>query len=74
MPKKKRLGRPRKQPAPPPEPVAKIKKRRRRSKPLAQPVPVVAEFKSVVHRILESQREQLNQLSDDIQQVIFLGW
>jgi hypothetical protein len=74
MPKKKRLGRLRKQPAPPPEPVAKIKKRRRRRRPVAESVPVVTEVKSVMHRILESQREQLNQLSDDLQQVIFFGW
>jgi hypothetical protein len=58
-----------------PEPIAKIKKRRRRRrKPLAQPVPLVAEVKSVMHRILESQREQLIQLSEDIQKVRFLGW
>jgi hypothetical protein len=74
MPKKKRLGRPRKQPKPAPEPIAKIKKRRRRRRPVAQPVPVVAEVKSVMHRILEGQREQLYQLSDDLQQVIFFGW
>ncbi len=72
MPTKKRA---KKQPEPAPEPIAKIKKRRRRRrKPLAQPVPVVAEVKSVMHRILESQREQLNQLSDDLQQVILFGW
>jgi hypothetical protein len=71
MPKKKR---PRKQPVPAPEPIAKIKKRRRRRKPVAEPVPVIAEVKSVMHRIFESQREQLIQLSEDIQQVRFLGW
>jgi hypothetical protein len=65
--------RPRKQPVPPPEPVAKIKKRRRR-RPVAQTVPVVAEAKSVMHRILESQREQLIQMRQDIQELIFLGW
>jgi len=41
---------------------------------VAEPVPVVVEVKSVMHRILERQREQLNQLSDDLQKVIFLGW
>jgi hypothetical protein len=50
------------------------KRRRRRRKVVAEPVPVVAEVKSVMHRILEGQREQLNQLSDDLQQVIFFGW
>jgi hypothetical protein len=74
MPKKKRLGRPRKQSKPAPEPIAKIKKRRRQRRPVAQPVPVVAEVKSVMHRILESQREQLIQMREDIQKVIFLGW
>jgi hypothetical protein len=74
MPKKKRSGRPRKQPEPAPEPIAKIKKRRRRRKSVAEPVPVVAEVKSVMHRILESQREQLIQMREDIQKVIFLGW
>jgi hypothetical protein len=71
MPKKKRLGRPRKQPEPAPVAVTKIKKRR---KPAVEPVPLVAEVKSVMHRIFESQQEQLIQLSEDIQQVRFLGW
>jgi hypothetical protein len=71
MRKKKRPGRPRKQPVPAPEPIAKIKKRR---KPSAEPVPLVAEVKSVMHRIFESQREQLIQMREDIQQIIFLGW
>jgi hypothetical protein len=71
MPKKKR---PRKQPEPAPAAVTKIKKRRRRRKPVAEPVPVMAEVKSVMHRIFESQREQLIRLSEDIQQVRFLGW
>jgi hypothetical protein len=74
MPKKKRPSRPRKQPEPAPEPVAKIKKRRRRRKSVAQPVTVAAEVKSIMHRIFESQREQLFQLREDIQKVIFLGW
>jgi hypothetical protein len=63
-----------KQPKPAPEPIAKIKKRRRRRrKPVAEPVPLVAEVKSVMHRILESQREQLIQLSEDIQKVSSLA-
>jgi hypothetical protein len=69
MPRRKRQVK--KQPAP--EPIAKIKKRRRRRKPSAEPVPLVAEAKSVMHRIFESQREQLFQMREDIQKVIFLG-
>ena len=55
---------------------ARSKRKRRPGRPRkkAEPVTVVAEIKSVMHRILESQREQLNQLSEDIQKVIFLGW
>jgi hypothetical protein len=65
----------RKRPEPAPEPIAKIKKRpRRRRKPTAEPAPIVEEVKSIMHRILESQREQLFQLREDIQKVIFLGW
>jgi hypothetical protein len=67
--------------APSPEPAAvpKILRSKRNQRPgrprkTAEPVPVVAEVKSVMHRILEGQREQLNQLSDDLQQVIFFGW
>ena len=63
-----------KQPEPAAEPIAKIKKRRRRRKPVAEPVPIVAEVKSLMLRIFESQREQLIQLQEDIQKVIFLGW
>jgi hypothetical protein len=69
MPKKKRPIKPRKQP----EPIAKVKKRRR-SKPVAEPEPLVTEVKGVMHRIFESQREQLFQLREDIQEVLFLGW
>jgi hypothetical protein len=74
MPKQKRRTKKQPEAVPASEPIAKIKKRRRRRKPLAEPVPLVAEVKSVMHRILESQREQLIQLSEDIQKVRFLGW
>jgi hypothetical protein len=75
MPRRKRRTKKQPKAAPAPEPIAKtIKKRRRRHKPVAEPVPVVAEVKSVMHRILESQREQLIQMREDIQKVIFLGW
>jgi hypothetical protein len=75
MPKKKRRTKKQPEPVPVSEPIAKIRKqRRRRRKPVAEPVPLVAEVKSVMHRILESQREQLIQLSEDIQKVRFLGW
>jgi hypothetical protein len=40
----------------------------------AVPVPVVAEPKTVMQLIVEGQREQLFQLREDIQKVIFLGW
>jgi hypothetical protein len=55
---------------------ARSKRKRRPVRPRkkAEPVTVAAEVKSVMHRILEGQREQLNQLSDDLQQVIFFGW
>jgi hypothetical protein len=55
---------------------ARSKRKRRPGRPRkkAEPVPIVAEVKSVMHRIFESQREQLIQLSEDIQQVRFLGW
>jgi hypothetical protein len=72
----KRKGRPgsrRQQPEPASEPRAKTIKKPRR-KPAIKPVTVVAEVKSVMHRIFESQREQLFQLREDIQKVIFLGW
>ena len=80
MPTKKRA---KKQPEPAPATTAKqlfeaarSKRKRRPGRPSkkAEPVPVLAEVKSVMHRILEGQREQLYQLSDDLQQVIFFGW
>ena len=75
MPKKKRRTKKQPETVPAPEPIAKIKKRRRRRlKPAVEPVPMVTEVKSVMHRILESQREQLIQLSEDIQKVRFLSW
>jgi hypothetical protein len=68
MPRRKRRTKKKPEAAPAPEPIAKtIKKRQRRRKPVAEPAPVKAEVKSVMHRILESQREQLIQLSEDIQ-------
>jgi hypothetical protein len=80
MPTKRRA---KKQPGAAPEPIAKqafeaarSKRKRRPGRPRkkAKPVPIVAEVKSVMHRIFESQREQLFQLREDIQKVIFLGW
>jgi hypothetical protein len=53
---------------------SKHKRRPGRPRKKAEPVPIVAEVKSVMHRIFESQREQLFQLREDIQKVIFLGW
>ena len=75
MPKRKRRTKKQQEPVPVLEPIAKIKKRRRRRrKPEIEPVSVMAEVKSIMHRIFESQREQLFQLREDIQKVIFLGW
>jgi hypothetical protein len=74
MPKKKRPIRPRQQPESAPESIAKVKKRRRRRKRVAEPEPLVTEVRGVMHRIFENQREQLFQLREDIQKVIFLGW
>jgi hypothetical protein len=53
---------------------SKRKRRPGRARKKVEPVPIVAEVKSHMHRILESQREQLIQLSEDIQKVRFLGW
>jgi len=68
MPKKKR--RTKKQPEPAPEPIAKIKKRRRRRRAVAEPVPVMAEPKTPMQRIFESQRAELDRLSDTIKKAI----
>jgi hypothetical protein len=76
MPRRKRRTKKQPKVAPAPEPIANTikKRRRRRRKPEIEPVSVMAEVKSVMHRIFESQREQLFQLREDIQKVIFLGW
>ncbi|HEY4813749.1 MAG TPA: hypothetical protein VIH58_03680 [Chthoniobacterales bacterium] len=58
---------PRKQP----EPVAKIKKRRRRRKPVAEPVIVTAEPKTVMQLIFEGQRAQLDRLNEELQKKVF---
>jgi hypothetical protein len=69
MPRRKR--RTKKQPKPPSEPVAKIKKRRRRRrKVVAETVPVMAEPKTLMQRIFESQRSELDSLSDTIKRAI----
>jgi hypothetical protein len=62
MPRRKR--RTKKQPEPAPAPIAKIKKRQRRRKPLAEPVPVLAEPKPLMQQIFESQRVELNQMKE----------
>jgi hypothetical protein len=69
MPKKKR--RTKKQPEPAPEPIAKIKKRRRRLKPVAEPVPVLAEAKTLMQRIFESQRQELDRLNEELKAKVF---
>jgi hypothetical protein len=55
-----------------PAPIAKtIKKRRRRSTPVAQPVPVTTEPKTVMERIFEGQRAELDRLNEEIQKRVF---
>jgi hypothetical protein len=54
------------------EPIAKIKKRRRRPrKPVAEPVPIVAEPKTLMQRIFESQRAELDRLNEALRTKIF---
>jgi hypothetical protein len=65
MPRRKR--RTKKQPEPALEPIAKVKKRRRRRKPVAKkPVTVASEPKTVMQRIFESQRTQLDRLNEEL--------
>ena len=59
-----------KQPEPTPEPIAKIKKRQRRRKPVAEPVPVLAEPKPLMQRIFESQRQELDRLNAELQKKV----
>jgi hypothetical protein len=67
MPKKKRRTKKQPEPVPVSEPIAKIKKRRRRRrKPVAEAVPVLAEPKTVMQLIFESQRQQLERLSEEL--------
>ena len=68
MPRRKRQVK--KQPKPAPEPTAKITKRRRRRKPVAQPVPVLAEPKPLMQRIFESQRQELDRLNAELQKKV----
>jgi endonuclease V-like protein UPF0215 family len=65
MPKKKRPSRP--QPEPAPEPIAKIKKRRRRRKPVI----VMAEPKTLMQRIFEAQRTELDRLNEALRTKVF---
>ena len=60
-----------KQPKAAPAPIAKtIKKRQRRRKPVAQPVPVLAEPKTLMQRIFESQRQELDRLNAELQKKV----
>ena len=68
MPRRKR--RTKKQPEPTPEPIAKITKRQRRRKPVAEPVPVLAEPKPLMQRIFESQRQELDRLNAELQKKV----
>jgi hypothetical protein len=63
----RRKSRTKKQAEPAPEPIAKIKKRRRRRrKPLAKPATVVAEPKTLMQRIFENQRAELDRLNEEL--------
>jgi hypothetical protein len=72
MPKKKR--RTKKQPKAAPEPIAKLRKRRRRGrKPVAEPVAMASPDnapKTVMERIFESQRLELDRLNADLQKMV----
>jgi hypothetical protein len=68
MPRRKRQVK--KQPKAAPEPIAKIKKRRRRRKPVAEPVPVLAEPKTPMQRIFENQRQELDRLNAELQKKV----
>jgi hypothetical protein len=71
MPRRKRRTKKQPEPAPAPESIAKtIKKRRRRRKPAVEAVPLVAEVKSVMHRIFESQRQELDRLNAELQKKV----
>jgi hypothetical protein len=66
MPRRKRQVK--KQPEPAPEPTAKIKKRRRRRKPAVQPVVVTEPVpKTLMDRIFDAQKAELNRLSEALQ-------
>jgi hypothetical protein len=55
-----------------PEPIAKTIKRRRRRKLVAQPVAVPEPApKTLMQRIFESQREELDRLNEEIQKKVF---
>ena len=71
--KKKR--RTKKQPEPAPEPIAKTikKRRRRRRKPVAEPVPVTAEPKTLMQLIFEAQRTELDRLNEALRTRVFEG-
>jgi hypothetical protein len=67
-----RKRRTKKQPEPTPEPIAKVKKRPpRRRKPIAKPVTVASEPKTVMQLIFEGQRQELDRLNEEIQKKVF---
>jgi hypothetical protein len=64
MPKRKRRTKSQPKAAQAPEPIAKIKKRRRRRRrPVAEPI-ALPEPKTLMDRIFESQRAELNQMQE----------
>jgi hypothetical protein len=68
MPIRKRRTKKQPKAVPAPEPIAKTikKRRRRRRKPLAEPVTVASEPKTVMQLIFEGQRAQLDRLNEEL--------
>jgi hypothetical protein len=68
MPRRKRRTKKQPKAAPALEPIAETikKRRRRRRKPLAQPVTVTAEPKTVMQLIFENQRAELDRLNEEL--------
>jgi len=54
-----------------------VPKKKRQTKKQPEPVTTAStdnQPKTLMHRIFERQRAELERLSEDIQKVIFLGW
>jgi hypothetical protein len=69
MPRRKRRTKKQPKAVPAPKPIAKTIKRRRR-KPVAHPVPLLTEPKTVMQLIFESQQAELDRLSEIIKKAL----